>query len=119
VNLARAQWRKSTRSGPNGCVEVAVVDGNTAVRDSKHPNGAVLVFTPVEWRAFIAGVRDGEFDHYCHILPASAALASETEENLDDRARTSSKGDEPLLESHDLSGFKRFPIEQRVRPPSF
>jgi hypothetical protein len=62
VDLARAQWRKSTRSGPDGCVEVAVVEGNTAVRDSKHPQGAVLVFTPVEWQAFIAGVRDGEFD---------------------------------------------------------
>ncbi len=33
-----------------------------AVRDSKDPGGPVLDFTPAEWRAFIAGVRDGEFD---------------------------------------------------------
>ena len=33
-----------------------------AVRDSKDPSGPVLVFTPHEWRAFLDGVRDGEFD---------------------------------------------------------
>lgn len=62
VTPAQARWRKATRSGPNGCVEVAVVKGNIAVRDSKHRQGAMLEFTPVEWQAFITGVRDGEFD---------------------------------------------------------
>jgi hypothetical protein len=56
-------WRKSARSGSNGCVEVAgLPDGWVAVRDSKHPDGPVLRFTPVEWAAFLAGVRNGEFD---------------------------------------------------------
>jgi hypothetical protein len=58
-------WRKSTHSGTNGgnCVEVAELpDGGRAVRDSKDPQGAVLSFTRSEWQAFIAGVRDGEFD---------------------------------------------------------
>jgi Domain of unknown function (DUF397) len=32
------------------------------MRDSKHPDGPVLAFTEAEWRAFIAGVKDGEFD---------------------------------------------------------
>jgi hypothetical protein len=32
------------------------------VRDSKNPGGPQLVFTPAEWEAFTAGVRDGEFD---------------------------------------------------------
>ena len=36
--------------------------GAVAVRDSKDPEGPKLVFTPDEWRAFAAGVRDGEFD---------------------------------------------------------
>lgn len=64
VDLSRAEWRKSTRSGPNcdNCVEVAFVDGVVAVRDSKDPDGAVLIFTPAEWDAFIGGARDGEFD---------------------------------------------------------
>jgi predicted carbohydrate-binding protein with CBM5 and CBM33 domain len=62
VDPAQAQWRKATRSGPNGCVEVAVIRGNIAVRDSKHRQGSMLEFTPAEWQAFITGVRDGEFD---------------------------------------------------------
>lgn len=32
------------------------------LRDSKDPNGPKLAFATVEWDAFIAGVRDGEFD---------------------------------------------------------
>lgn len=64
VDLSRAAWRKSSRSGPNcdNCVEVAFIDGAVAVRDSKNPTAAALVFTPAEWRAFIGGARDGEFD---------------------------------------------------------
>ncbi len=33
-----------------------------AVRDSKDRQGPVLTFTPAEWRAFVVGVRSGEFD---------------------------------------------------------
>jgi hypothetical protein len=64
VDLSRAVWRKSTRSDSNGqCTEVALnLPGIVAVRDSKDPNGAALVFTPNDWRAFIQGVKDGEFD---------------------------------------------------------
>jgi len=32
------------------------------VRDAKYPDGPKLVFTPDEWHAFVAGVKDGEFD---------------------------------------------------------
>jgi hypothetical protein len=62
VDLSTAKWRKSTRSGTNGCVEVAFVQGEVAVRDSKQHGGPVLVFTAHEWAAFLRGVRDGEFD---------------------------------------------------------
>jgi len=62
--LAKAPWKKSTRSGPNcdNCVEVAFVDGAVAVRDSKNPAGPALTFTPEEWDAFVGGTKDGEFD---------------------------------------------------------
>ena len=56
-----AVWRKSSYSGANGCVEVALSDAKVAVRDSKDRQGSVLVFTPAEWDAFVAGVRAGEF----------------------------------------------------------
>lgn len=64
VDLSRAQWHKSTRSGPNcdNCVEVAMIGGAVALRDSKNPTGPVLIFTPDEWDAFTAGAKDGEFD---------------------------------------------------------
>jgi len=65
VDLTGAVWHKSTRSGGNGgdCVEVAVnLPGIVAVRDTKDPDGAALVFTHAEWLAFVGGVRDGEFD---------------------------------------------------------
>lgn len=60
---AQVEWRKSTLSTTNGCVEVAFVGGRIAVRDSKNQGrGPVLVFTDLEWRAFLGGVRGGEFD---------------------------------------------------------
>jgi hypothetical protein len=62
-DLDRATWRKSTYSGGNGgaCVEVADnLSGLVAVRDSKDRTGPVLTFTPAQWAAFTAGVRDGE-----------------------------------------------------------
>jgi hypothetical protein len=62
VDLTRAVWRKAARSGINGCVEVGLVDGQIAVRDSKDREGPVLVFTAHEWEAFLGGARDGEFE---------------------------------------------------------
>jgi hypothetical protein len=61
VDLSAAVWEKSTHSVSNGCVEVAFVDGQVAVRDSKDKDGAVLVFAPREWEAFLDGVADGQF----------------------------------------------------------
>jgi hypothetical protein len=56
-------FRKSSYSnGAGNCVEVApTTDGGRAVRDSKDQAGPCLYFNPAEWRAFIIGVRVGEF----------------------------------------------------------
>jgi hypothetical protein len=64
-DFSNAIWQKSSRSNGNGgsnCVEVAQLRNGVAVRDSKHRTGAVLVFTPDEWDAFVGGAKDGEFD---------------------------------------------------------
>ncbi|WP_433373389.1 DUF397 domain-containing protein [Actinoplanes sp. CA-142083] len=56
-----AQWQRSSRCGTGTCVEVAEVDGQIWVRDSKAQDGPALSFTKEEWTAFVDGVADGEF----------------------------------------------------------
>lgn len=61
-DLPAAAWRTSTLCDLNGCVEVALLDNQVAVRDAKDKASPVLLFTTREWDAFISGVRAGEFD---------------------------------------------------------
>jgi hypothetical protein len=62
--LVGVAWRKSSHSGYNGnCVELAALeDGAVAVRNSRDPHGPALVYTRAEIAAFLAGIKDGEFD---------------------------------------------------------
>jgi hypothetical protein len=64
AELGSVQWRKSRESNPSGnCVEVAELpDGAVAMRNSRDPQGPALVYTKAEVAAFLAGVRNGEFD---------------------------------------------------------
>ena len=59
----------SGRDFTDSRVEVTIGEGSKegsdyviTMRDASDPAGPVLVFTPAEWEAFVAGVRDGEFD---------------------------------------------------------
>ena len=57
------RWFKSSASGGNGCVEVAhAPDGGVALRDTKDRSKPAHHFHRDEWSAFLAGVKDGEFD---------------------------------------------------------
>jgi hypothetical protein len=60
---ASLAWLKAQSSSHNGqCVEIASAAGKIAIRDSKDPDGSILVYTPAEFKAFLDGARNGEFD---------------------------------------------------------
>ncbi|RGD56566.1 DUF397 domain-containing protein [Kitasatospora xanthocidica] len=63
-DLSGASWVKSTYSQQGGdCLEVARGSRESMpVRDSKDPQGPVLVFPAEAWVSFVAAVRSGEFD---------------------------------------------------------
>jgi Domain of unknown function (DUF397). len=59
---ASITWIKSRRCESNACVEVAFTGDAVLVRNSTEKASPVLRFTTAEWVAFVAGVRDGDFD---------------------------------------------------------
>jgi hypothetical protein len=74
--LGEVAWQKSWHSNPNGeCVELAALPtGEVAMRNSRFPAGPILLYTQAEITAFLAGAKDGEFDHLAAertILPGS------------------------------------------------
>ncbi|WP_410570620.1 DUF397 domain-containing protein [Amycolatopsis sp. cmx-4-61] len=72
LDLSRAQWRLAAPDGADPAgdfYEVAFVEHTdgvtyTVLRKAREPEGKVLVYTPAEWRAFLDGVEDGEFDDF-------------------------------------------------------
>ncbi len=57
-----ALFRKATRSGDIACVEVAFIENEVGVRDSKHRDGEILSVTPGAWVTFVRDVKNGTFD---------------------------------------------------------
>jgi hypothetical protein len=62
ANLDALQWRTASISAGSNCVEVAPYQGMVAVRNSREPEGVVLMYTADEWSAFVDGAKKGEFD---------------------------------------------------------
>ena len=54
-SLDGAVWHKSSYSGTQGnCVEVTDnLDAVVAVRDSKNPDGPILLISFADWRSFV------------------------------------------------------------------
>lgn len=62
--MRKFAWTKSSAS-PNdsNCVEVFMTDDAVMVRDTKdHGQGPMHTYTHAEWKAFLQGVCNGEFD---------------------------------------------------------
>jgi hypothetical protein len=64
TDLSQAEWRKARRSAHNGgCVEVAAnLEGVTAVRDSKRPEGGAHVVDRGVFADFLADLKEGRYD---------------------------------------------------------
>ena len=63
---ADSEFRKSTHSGDgsgsgDGCVSVAMTQEGVFIRDTKDTSKTTLIFDHNEWKAFLGGVRSGEF----------------------------------------------------------
>jgi len=61
------EFKKSTFSEMQGdssgdCVEIKRTSKSILVRDSKNIDGETLEFTSSEWKAFLNGVKNKEFD---------------------------------------------------------
>jgi hypothetical protein len=64
ADLRTVTWQKAAQSNSQGnCVELAKLpDGRVAMRNSRHPEGAALIYTKAEMDAFLHGAKAGEFD---------------------------------------------------------
>ncbi|MFF5265051.1 DUF397 domain-containing protein [Actinomadura viridis] len=61
---ASPQWRKSSHSTDTGgeCVEVAELRPAVGIRDSKDPNGPMLLVSATHWKALTRHIKHGQHD---------------------------------------------------------
>ena len=72
--VANGQYVKSTCSNASGsCLSFTVADGLIGFQDDKLPpaecKARTLVFDQHEMAAFIAGAKNGDFDHLLDLIP--------------------------------------------------
>lgn len=61
--LKNGEWFVPRRSSNgNTCVETMFTAEAVLVRNNLRPEAGTAVFTHDEWRAFVAGVRDGDYE---------------------------------------------------------
>lgn len=62
-DTAGARWTVISGTGGSPGLEVGFADnGMVALRELGDGDANVLIYIPSEWEAFVAGVKDGEFD---------------------------------------------------------
>ncbi|ASQ97296.1 DUF397 domain-containing protein [Streptomyces melanosporofaciens] len=62
LDISGVEWLSTPGSTSEDRVEIAYLpNGAVAMRNSTDP-ATVLRYTEAEWRAFVLGARDGEFD---------------------------------------------------------
>ena len=56
-------WHVARHCDNGACVEIGTLGESVLVRSSADPDGECVTFSRGEWRAFVAGVKDGDFDN--------------------------------------------------------
>ncbi len=56
------RWHQGKPCDSGACVEVAVAGEEILLRSTVSP-GVLLALTSAEWREFLAGAKEGLFDH--------------------------------------------------------
>lgn len=64
IERAALVWVKASESSSYGqCVQIAAASGGRiAMRDSKDPDGPILLYSRAEFQAFLDGALKGDFD---------------------------------------------------------
>jgi hypothetical protein len=60
--LVGLSWHTVQVGNGKACVRVASQGDSVLIGDSKHPDGPVLIYSSVEWKTFVEGIRRGDFD---------------------------------------------------------
>lgn len=55
-------WRTGKLCDGGACVEVGALGESVLIRNAADPDGLHVTLTRDEWRMFLAGVKDGDFD---------------------------------------------------------
>lgn len=55
-------WRTTLSCNGGECVKVAASDQAVLIADSKQPGGPILSYSRTEWREFVTGIKNGDFD---------------------------------------------------------
>ena len=55
-------WHVAGRCDNGACVEIGTLGESVLVRSSADPDGECVTLSQGEWRMFVAGVKDGDFD---------------------------------------------------------
>lgn len=57
-------WFNASSSNDGSCFDVQkLADGTIQTRNSNSPDQGIIEYTPAEWATFIAGAKNGVFDH--------------------------------------------------------
>ncbi|MGO8891278.1 MAG: DUF397 domain-containing protein [Streptosporangiaceae bacterium] len=55
-------WRIAGRCDSGACVEIGTLGESILIRSSADPDGMRVTLSRAQWRVFVAGVKDGDFD---------------------------------------------------------